>query len=59
MTESHLIDRISRGRTDLVFELLALPNWRELLHSGPIQPMQWSTTTTSRRSKPCSKPVET
>ncbi len=36
-----LFDRISRGRTDLVFDLLKLSNWRELLHKGEVRPLQW------------------
>lgn len=41
MNEETLLDHISRGRTDLVFELLRLPNWRDVLHQGPIKVMQW------------------
>jgi uncharacterized protein len=36
-----LLDRISRGRTDLVFELLALPDWRSILSEGDVRPLQW------------------
>jgi ankyrin repeat protein len=36
-----ILDHISRGRTDLVFELLALPDWRSVLHEGQYKPMQW------------------
>ena len=39
--KSTVLDRISRGRTDLVFDLLNLPDWREALHEGPIKVMQW------------------
>ena len=41
MDKSGLIDRISRGRTDLVFDLLKLPDWRTVLNEGDHKPMQW------------------
>lgn len=41
MTKETLLDQISRGRTDLVFELLRLPDWRETLQEGQIKVMQW------------------
>ena len=41
MDKEAILDRISRGRTDLVFELLELPNWRETLHAGRVRPIQW------------------
>ncbi len=41
MSKSQILDRISRGRTDLVFELLRLPDWRETLTDGRIRPLQW------------------
>lgn len=41
MTPYELLNRISRGRTDLVFELLGQPDWKDLLHAGRIKPMQW------------------
>lgn len=36
-----LLDRISRGRTDLVFELLRQPDWRDVLDEGRIKALQW------------------
>lgn len=36
-----LQDRISRGRTDLVFDLLKLPDWQSVLHEGDFKPLQW------------------
>jgi ankyrin repeat protein len=39
--KEQLLDRISRGRTDLVFELLKLPDWKAVLHEGDHKPMQW------------------
>jgi hypothetical protein len=41
MNKDTLLDRISRGRTDLVFYLLSLPDWQEVLHEGVIKPLQW------------------
>lgn len=41
MDKETILDRISRGRTDLVFELLKLPDWQTVLHEGDFKPMQW------------------
>jgi hypothetical protein len=41
MGKASIIDRISRGRTDLVFELLRLPDWRDAHHEGPVRVLQW------------------
>jgi ankyrin repeat protein len=41
MEQEQILERISRGRTDLVFELLRLPHWRDLLVQGPVRPLQW------------------
>ncbi len=41
MNKEMILDRISRGRTDLVFELLGLPDWQSVLHEGPVKTMQW------------------
>ena len=41
MDKAEILDRISKGRTDLVFDLLALPDWREALSEGPIKALQW------------------
>lgn len=41
MDKETLFDRITRGRTDLVFELLALPDWQSVLHEGDFKPLQW------------------
>ena len=41
MDKSEILDRIRRGRTDLVFELLRLPDWRSVLGEGPFMPAQW------------------
>ncbi len=41
MEKEALLDLISRGRTDLVFDLLALPDWRSILEEGDVKPLQW------------------
>ena len=41
MKPQEILDRISRGRTDLVFELLKLKDHGELLEQGQVKPMQW------------------
>jgi ankyrin repeat protein len=41
MEKSIILDRISRGRTDLVFDLLKLPDWKDLLNEGQVRPLQW------------------
>jgi ankyrin repeat protein len=41
MTKDVILDRIARGRTDLVFDLLRLPDWRDALRSGEVKPLQW------------------
>lgn len=41
MDHAILLDRISRGRTDLIFELLRQPGWRDMLHSGQVKPLSW------------------
>lgn len=41
MVNAKMLARISRGRTDLVFDLLQLSDWRAVLLEGPIQVMKW------------------
>jgi ankyrin repeat protein len=41
MDKATILDHISRGRTDLVFDLLRLPDWRAVLHEGQVKVMQW------------------
>ena len=41
MDKSAILEAISRGRTDFVHRLLALPDWRNVLVEGRIKPMQW------------------
>ncbi|HEX7705465.1 MAG TPA: ankyrin repeat domain-containing protein [Thermoanaerobaculia bacterium] len=41
MEKAELLERIEGGRTDLVFELLRLPDWRDVLREGRVRAMQW------------------
>lgn len=41
MEKNTILDRISRGRTDLVLELLKLDGWKECLHEGNVKALQW------------------
>jgi ankyrin repeat protein len=41
MSKASILERISKGRTDLVFDLLRLPDWRQFLHEGQVKPLQW------------------
>ncbi len=41
MDKQTIIDNISRGRTDLVFDLLGLADWQTILHEGDVKPLQW------------------
>jgi len=41
MTADEVLDFLSRGRTDRVFDLLSLPNWQDVLRQGPVRPLQW------------------
>lgn len=41
MNKQLILDRISRGRTDLVFDLLVLPDWRSVMLEGEFKPLQW------------------
>jgi ankyrin repeat protein len=41
MNRGDIIDRISRGRTDLVFDLLRAPDWRTALNEGEVKPLSW------------------
>jgi ankyrin repeat protein len=39
-TES-ILDRISKGRTDLLVDLMKDQSWKERLHEGVVKPLQW------------------
>ena len=41
METQTLLDYISRGRTDLIFQLLKQAQWKEVLMQGNIKPLQW------------------
>jgi len=41
MEADKIIEFISRGRTDFIFQLLHKPNWHELLNEGHVKPLQW------------------
>ncbi|MEQ8936492.1 MAG: ankyrin repeat domain-containing protein [Amphiplicatus sp.] len=41
MAKQEILDAISRGRTDKVFDLLALPDWRAALAEGQVKVLQW------------------
>ncbi len=41
MNKESILDLISRGRTDLVFNLLGLPDWKGALNEGPHKLIQW------------------
>jgi len=41
MDKTTILDHISRGRTDLVFELLRLPHWHDVLREGDIGALRW------------------
>lgn len=41
VTKAEMFDRISRGRTDLVFEFLKLEDWRHALSENEVRVLQW------------------
>ncbi len=41
MAAAVILDQISRGRTDRVFDLLSLSNWQDLIREGRVTPLQW------------------
>ncbi len=41
MNKEAILDHISRGRTDLVYEFFRLSDWRTALHEGQIKVLQW------------------
>ena len=41
MEMDKIIELISRGRTDYIFQLIRKPNWKELLHQGDVKLLQW------------------
>lgn len=45
MDRDTILERIRRGRTDAVVELLRLPDWRDALDAEPYGPLQWCVYT--------------
>ncbi len=41
MDTQTLLDYLARGRTDLIFEFMKVPHWKELLTQGEVKPLQW------------------
>lgn len=41
MDTQTLLDYLARGRTDLIFEFIKVPHWKELLTKGEVKPLQW------------------
>lgn len=41
MNADKILEFISRGRTDLIVDLLDQPDWKALLNEGEIKPLQW------------------
>ncbi len=41
MQTQDILTYISRGRTDFIFQLLKVSNWKDLLNEGRIKPLQW------------------
>ena len=41
MEVEKILEFISRGRTDFIFQLLRQPGWKEKLNEGPVKPLQW------------------
>lgn len=36
-----ILEYISKGRTDLIFQLMKVDNWKDLLNQDPVKPLQW------------------
>ncbi|MEZ5961057.1 MAG: ankyrin repeat domain-containing protein [Hyphomonadaceae bacterium] len=41
MDKAEILERIAGGRTDLVFALLQLTDWRAILNTAPASPLAW------------------
>ena len=41
MDAKEIIDSISKGRTDFIFQFLQLANWKDLLNQGSVKLLQW------------------
>ena len=41
MEKNDILKLISQGRTDLIFDLLAIDDWQAILNEGRVKPLQW------------------
>jgi ankyrin repeat protein len=41
VSKASILEGISKGRTDRVFDLLRLDDWRSVLQEGPVKALQW------------------
>ncbi|MEM7381764.1 MAG: ankyrin repeat domain-containing protein [Bacteroidota bacterium] len=41
MNSEEILAAVSAGRTDFIFKLFILPDWKKLLHQGPVKLLQW------------------
>jgi len=41
MQAEKIVDYISKGRTDFIFQLLKLSDWKDILNEGQIKVLQW------------------
>ncbi len=41
MEKETILKYISHGRTDFIFKLIELPDWKKILHQGTVKPLQW------------------
>ncbi|MBX2897082.1 MAG: ankyrin repeat domain-containing protein [Cyclobacteriaceae bacterium] len=41
MHPNQILELISRGRTDFIFQFLKLSDWKSQLHAGSVKPLQW------------------
>ncbi len=41
MDVEKIIELISRGRTDCILDLFKESDWKEMLHTGKVKPLQW------------------
>lgn len=41
MDATKILQYIAAGRTDFIFKLLKLSNWKDILNQGSVKPLQW------------------
>ncbi len=39
--KKEILKRIAAGRTDYIFHLMELSDWKDILHEGPVKVLQW------------------